>query len=113
MTDTSDPDDQDHSDARQGHDSPDTGSTEGPDETRLRAFGAAVRRRRSDLGLSQEKLAERAGVHRTYVGGVERGERNISLVNILNLADALDLTAPELMERYEAELRVIEEFGDS
>lgn len=49
-------------------------------------------------------------MHRTYVGGVERGERNVSLANILNLADALDLSASELMERYEAELQVIEKF---
>ncbi|WP_308201875.1 helix-turn-helix domain-containing protein [Salinibacter ruber] len=78
---------------------------------RLQAFGSAVRRCREDLGLSQEKLAEKAGVHRTYVGGVERGEQNVSLANILNLADALDLSASELMERYEAELQVIEKFG--
>jgi transcriptional regulator with XRE-family HTH domain len=77
----------------------------------LEAFGSAVRRCREDLGLSQEKLAEEAGVHRTYVGGVERGERNVSLANILNLADALELNASELMERYEAELKMMEKFG--
>jgi ribosome-binding protein aMBF1 (putative translation factor) len=81
-------------------------------ERRLQAFGAAVRRRRQDLGLSQETLAEGAGVHRTYVGGIERGERNVSLINILGLAEALELSSHELMERYEAELRLIEEFSE-
>lgn len=71
-----------------------------------------MRRRRSDLDLSQEKLAEAAGIHRTYVGGIERGERNVSLVNILSLAEALELRPSELMERYEAQLQLIEEFGD-
>lgn len=71
-----------------------------------------MRRRRSDLNLSQEKLAEAAGIHRTYIGGIERGERNVSLINILNLAEALELRPSELMKRYEAQLQLIEEFGD-
>ncbi|HUP68627.1 MAG TPA: helix-turn-helix transcriptional regulator [Acidimicrobiales bacterium] len=60
-------------------------------------FGRRVRDRRLDLGISQEALAEAAGLHRTYVGSVERGERNIALINILRLADALDLDAAELV----------------
>jgi len=68
---------------------------------KLRAFGAAVRRRRESLGLSQERLAEHAGLHRTYVGGVERGERNVSLVNILRIAKALKTTASDLLESVE------------
>lgn len=61
-------------------------------------FGRNLRKRRVALGLSQEKLAERAGVHRTYVGSVERGERNVSLENIARLARALGLSASTLME---------------
>lgn len=52
---------------------------------------------RLEKKLSQEKLAELAGLHRTYVSSVERGERNISLVNIEKLADALGVPLKDLM----------------
>lgn len=52
-------------------------------------FAAAVRLRRHNLGLSQEKFGEVCGLHRTYVGAIERGERNVSLVNIGKIAKAL------------------------
>lgn len=60
-------------------------------------FGERLRELRSKKGISQEELAERAGLHRTYVSSVERGERNISLVNIEHLARALGVTLAELM----------------
>ena len=65
------------------------------------AFGQAVRDIRQERGLSQEGLAERAGMHRTYVGSVERGERNIALLAIGRLAKALDVTMAELLGRVE------------
>src|SRR2546423_2713599 len=52
-------------------------------------FGAEVKRRRTDLGISQEELAERASLHRTYVSDVEAGKRNPSLASIQRLATAL------------------------
>lgn len=63
-----------------------------------RAFGRAIRVRREALGISQEELADRAGLHRTYIGDVERGERNISLVNILKLAKALGVRPAALFQ---------------
>jgi transcriptional regulator with XRE-family HTH domain len=65
------------------------------------AFGRAVREARVTNGISQEELAARSGMHRTYVGGVERGERNLSYTNLLRLADALGLTLSELQQRAE------------
>lgn len=53
------------------------------------AFGRRLKTIRKDRGYSQERLAEIACLHRTYIGGVERGERNVSLMNIWRIADAL------------------------
>ena len=60
-------------------------------------MGGSVRKRRLALGLSQEQLAERASLHWTYIGGIERGERNVSLLNIVKLARALGITASVLL----------------
>jgi transcriptional regulator with XRE-family HTH domain len=63
---------------------------------RRRAFGDRVRELRKGRGLSQEQLGHVAGLDRTYIGGVERGERNISLDNIWLLADALNVSPSDL-----------------
>lgn len=60
-------------------------------------FGKRVRSIREGLGWSQEKLAEASGLHWTYVSSVERGERNVALLNILRLAQALDVNPGELI----------------
>jgi transcriptional regulator with XRE-family HTH domain len=57
------------------------------------ALGRTIRELRRDRGLSQERLAELAGMHRTYVGGIERGERNVSFANLRRLAGAMDVHA--------------------
>jgi transcriptional regulator with XRE-family HTH domain len=59
-------------------------------------FGFAVRDRREALGLTQEEFAERAGIHRTYLSDIERGTRNVSLVNIERVASALSMKIYEL-----------------
>lgn len=64
----------------------------------MKAFGLRVRYFRKRLKLSQEELANKAELHRTYVGAVERGERNISLLNILRLADTLQVTVKDLFD---------------
>jgi transcriptional regulator with XRE-family HTH domain len=66
------------------------------------AFGEAVRAFREERGISQERLADLSGLQRTYIGGVERGERNLGLVNIFVIAYALDTPASELIARAEA-----------
>ncbi len=63
-------------------------------------FGLAVRKRRSELGLSQELLAERSDLHRTYVADIERGARNPSLVAIEKLTKGLGVSLGELFTRY-------------
>jgi transcriptional regulator with XRE-family HTH domain len=60
-------------------------------------FGERVRSFRARIGLTQEQLGAAAGLHRTYVGGVERGERNVSLMNILRLAVALQVDPGDLV----------------
>ena len=66
-------------------------------ETSKKAFGNRLRELRHERGLSQEALAHICELDRTYIGGVERGERNISLLNILRIARALEITPSELM----------------
>ena len=67
----------------------------------LRNFGQTLRTVRQRAGMSQEELAARAGLDRTYVGGAERGERNVSLVNLVRLANALGVSLSELVGQIE------------
>ena len=64
------------------------------------ALGNAIRKRRLELKLSQEKLAEKAGLHRTYIADVERGERNVSLVNLTKIIHALQLSISDFFQNY-------------
>ncbi|WP_445172465.1 helix-turn-helix domain-containing protein [Microcoleus sp.] len=68
---------------------------------KLKIFGAQVRKLRKARGLSQEELAELAELHRNYIGGIERGERNVALLNIVRLAKALGVSLSELLEGIE------------
>jgi transcriptional regulator with XRE-family HTH domain len=64
-------------------------------DVRIR-FGRAVRSRREKLGVSQEEFADMCGLDRTYVGGVERGERNLSLINIEKIAQTFKVSLSDL-----------------
>lgn len=63
-------------------------------------FGLAIRQRRYELGISQEELSFRAGLHRTYISDIERGSRNTSLENIEKLAKALEISVSALFAHY-------------
>ena len=65
------------------------------DDIRIR-FGKAVRQKRTKLGVSQEAFADMCQLDRTYIGGIERGERNVALINIEKIAKTLRLTISEL-----------------
>ncbi|HQZ83348.1 MAG TPA: helix-turn-helix transcriptional regulator [Pyrinomonadaceae bacterium] len=69
-----------------------------PDNALLTAFGKRIRNLRTERSLSQEKLAELTGFHRTYIGMVERGERNLSLSNIAVFAEIFELSLSDLFD---------------
>jgi transcriptional regulator with XRE-family HTH domain len=69
-----------------------------PRDKRLLRFGGNVRAVREARGWSQEALAHEAELHRTYIGSVERGERNVSLLNICAIANALDVPPETLLD---------------
>lgn len=69
-------------------------------KTTLEKFGEKVREERHKQGLSQEELASRAGVHRTYIGMIERAEKNITLENIEKVAKALGLKISEFFKDF-------------
>lgn len=64
----------------------------------LISLGEALRHKRSTLGMSQESLALLAELDRSYVGGIERGEHNVAIINLIRLADALGINASELLK---------------
>lgn len=64
-------------------------------------FGKSVRRLREEKGLSQEALADLSHLHRTYIGGIERGERNVGLLNLLRLSKALKVLPSELLQDFD------------
>ncbi|GAP93621.1 helix-turn-helix domain-containing protein [Leptolyngbya sp. NIES-2104] len=66
-------------------------------------FGKAIRRRRRELDLTQEQLAERAELHRSYLATIETGDRNPSLENIEKLAKALDISIADFFAQYNIE----------
>lgn len=72
-----------------------TGKQKAPE---LVAFGAAVRRRRKALGYSQEAFGDECGIDRSYMGGIERGEHNLALVNILKIIRALGMQPSEFFK---------------
>jgi len=63
----------------------------------LARFGAAIRARRKALGLSQETLAHEAGIDRSHMGKIERGERNVTLLNVARIARALESKPSDLL----------------
>lgn len=68
-----------------------------------RNIGRIIQARRSKLGYSQESFADTIGVHRTYIGSVERGERNVTLKNLILIADGLNMPLSVLIAAAEAE----------
>lgn len=68
-----------------------------PSSTVIKSFGITVRKFRSDLRISQEELAERADLHRTYIADIERGARNPTLLTIEKLAKGLGVSAADLL----------------
>jgi len=69
-----------------------------PVNIRIR-FGRAIRRIREEQGINQEEAAERCGLHTTYYSGIERGVRNVSLVNIEKVSKGLKMALPDLFRR--------------
>lgn len=70
-------------------------------------MGVRIRQLSTARELSQEELAHRAGIHWTYLGGIERGERNPALVNITKIAGALDVSLAELFAEFTKPLRKV------
>lgn len=70
-------------------------------ETLKKSLGSTIKSQRHKYDYSQEKFAEVAGIHRTYVGDIERGERNVSLYGLVRIANALDMPLSQLISEAE------------
>jgi transcriptional regulator with XRE-family HTH domain len=66
---------------------------------KLVALGVTIRKLRLKLNLSQEAFADKSGLDRSYLGGIERGEHNLALVNLIKIANALNLSASQLLQK--------------
>lgn len=75
-----------------------TGSSDKQKAPELVAFGAAIRRRRKELGYSQEAFGDACGIDRSYMGGIERGEHNLALMNILKIVEGLGIQPSEFFK---------------
>lgn len=75
-----------------------SGVSTAPHSKLRRIFADHVRARRKELGISQEELADRAGLHRTFIGAVARAETNVSIDNIARISAALEVEASTLLE---------------
>ena len=71
-----------------------------PSDELIRTLSENLRRQRKRHGLSQEELADRCGLHRTYIGSVERGERNVTLGSLEVIANSLDVSIPWLLSKH-------------
>lgn len=69
-----------------------------PNSNILKLFGLKVKEIRKEKGLSQEELADKAGLHRTYIGMIERAEKNITLINIEKIASAFECSIADLFK---------------
>lgn len=75
-----------------------TGTPDKQKAPELVAFGEAVRRRRKELGYSQEAFGDFCGIDRSYMGGIERGEHNLALINIFKIIDGLGVRPSEFFK---------------
>lgn len=73
-----------------------------PDAPELIRFGEAVREFRKARGYSQEAFGDACGIDRSYIGGIERGEHNLALINIMKIIDALDMQPSEFFKAIDA-----------
>ncbi len=71
------------------------------EETFSKKFGGFIAMKRNEMGLTQEGLSFKCGLHRTYIGMIERGERNITLLNVMKLANAFDMPLSKMFKEYE------------